>query len=499
MSIVETPAGQVEGTTDGGLEVFRGIPYASPPVGELRFRAPQPHPGWAGVREATEFGAVARQQPNEVFDQMMGGAPQAQSEDCLFLNVWTPGLDDAARPVMVWIHGGGLTIGSGSETYYDGSNLAARGDVVVVTINYRLGVLGFLHAPALGASNFGLRDQVCALEWVRDNVASFGGDPGNVTIFGESAGGLSVASLMASPQTDGLFQRAIVQSGGVRRNATAVQAERAGAELCSYLGLDPTDADGLRAIDADALLEAQARQEQAAAALMRDGGIPEPSSVPVIDGEFLLETQLAAIVKGRAAAVPTLIGTMDEEWNLFGAMSGAGPVAEADAIRTLDRLHGDGRRVYDAYREARTARGESATATEILNAASSDSWFVVASERFADAQSRFQPQTFSYVFDWKSPAMEGALGSCHALDIPFTFGTQGRGPEFAGSGPAADALANCVMDSWTAFARSGDPSTPELSWPAYEADTKARVMLGPNVRVEQHWRAAERAVWDGVI
>ena len=499
-TVVKTTQGKLRGRREDGLHVFRGVPYAAPPVGDLRFRAPQPHHGWDDIRDASEFGPIALQRPNEALDQIMGGAPQAQSEDCLFLNVWTPGLDDAARPVMVWIHGGGLTIGSGSETYYAGGNLAARGDVVVVTINYRLGVLGFLHLPALGETNFGLRDPLAALEWVRDNIARFGGDPRNVTIFGESAGGLSVASLMASPRTDGLFQRAIVQSGGVRRHVPPVDAAAIGEAICAHLGLEPDDVDGLRAVSAEAILDAQNNvvlttdaEESAGAAA------GEPTAAPVIDGDFLLEPQLDAIAIGRAAGVSTLIGTMDEEWNLFGLMFAGEPPDEGDVVERLNLLHGNGRQVYDTYRRARKSRGESVSPTAILNAASGDSWFIVGSERLADSQSKHQPQTFSYTFDWKSPGFGGVLGSCHALDIPFTFGTHAVMPEFAGSGPEADALANCVMDAWTSFARTGNPSTSGMNWPSYDTETRSRVMFGAQIRVEDHWRAEERSVWHGVI
>ncbi len=497
---VDTRQGKLQGKQEDGLHVFRGVPFAAPPVDDLRFRAPQPHPGWSGVRDASEFGPIAMQRPNVALDQMMGGVPQSLSEDCLFLNVWTPGLDDNARPVMVWIHGGGLTFGSGSETYYTGANLAARGDVVVVTINYRLGVLGFAHLPVLGETNFGLRDQAAALEWVRDNIGNFGGDPGNVTIFGESAGGLAVAALMASPQCAGLFQRAIVQSGGVRRNVPAESAAQVGQAICDHLGLSHDDADGLRAIDVEAILDAQHNvvlttdNEQSAG-----GAVGEPTAAPVVDGDFLLEPQLESIAMGRAAGISLLIGAMDEEWNLFGALAPSDPPSEADVVQRLDLLLGDGRAAYDTYRRAREQRGESVAPPAILNAASGDSWFIVASERLADAQSQHQPQTFSYTFDWKSPAFGGVLGACHALDIPFTFGTQGLMPEFAGSGPEADALANSVMDAWIAFAHCGDPSTPNLAWPAYNTSTRSRVMLGPNIRVEDHWRAEERSVWEGVI
>ena len=223
-AIIQTEAGRIHGSSENGLSVYRGVPFAAPPVGELRFRVARPHPGWDDVLDCESFRPISPQVPNEALDSMLGLAPQEQSEDCLFLNIWTPGTDADARPVMVWIHGGAFTIGSGSDGLYNGAMLASRGDVVVVTINYRLGALGFLHLPALDESNFGMRDQVAALRWVRDNIASFGGDPGNIMIFGESAGGMSVASLMGSPEAQGLFHKAIPQSGAGHHGIEDVQA-----------------------------------------------------------------------------------------------------------------------------------------------------------------------------------------------------------------------------------------------------------------------------------
>ena len=244
-AIAQTTAGQIEGTEENGLCVFRGIPFAAPPIGDLRFKAPRPVEPWNGGREARTFGPISLQAPNEMLDALLPPAdpPQPQSKDCLYLNVWTPGLDDASRPVMVWIHGGAFTIGSGSEEYYNGANLASRGDVVIVTINYRLGALGFLNLPALGETNFGMRDQVAALKWVQANIANFGGDPNNVTIFGESAGGMSVASLMASPEAAGLFQKAIPQSGAGHNALTAEETNATAYKFCEALGVDPNDVD----------------------------------------------------------------------------------------------------------------------------------------------------------------------------------------------------------------------------------------------------------------
>ena len=267
-----------------------------------------------------------------------GLAPQEQSEDCLFLNIWTPGTDAAARPVMVWIHGGAFTIGSGSDGLYDGAMLASRGDVVVVTINYRLGALGFLHLPALEESNFGMRDQVAALRWVRDNIASFGGDPGNIMIFGESAGGMSVGSLMGSPEAQGLFHKAIPQSGAGHHGIEDVQAVTHGQQFCEFLGVDPEDPTALQSASVSDLLEAQAQLEQNMLyTAMEEGNQPEMPFRPIIDGEFLTEMPIDAVRAGQASGVAALIGCLDEESKLFAAMV---PTEAAERGR---RHRGDGR------------------------------------------------------------------------------------------------------------------------------------------------------------
>ena len=498
MAIAETTAGKVEGTTADGIEVFRGIPFAAPPVGDLRFRAPQPHPGWKGIRDATAFGPISLQMLNEGLDALLPSEPQPQDEDCLFLNIWTPGVDDERRPVLVWIHGGGFTIGSGSEAYYEGAKLAARGDVVVVTINYRLGALGFLHVPAVGETNFGMRDQAFALQWVRDNIANFGGDPGNVTIFGESAGGMSVAVLMGSPEAAGLFHKAIPQSGAGSNANSLEDAEATGAKFLELLGVDAEDLDALRAVPAESILAAQGQLELAMFAEMAEGEMPRMGFSPVVDGEFLTEIPVDAVANGQSASVSALIGHLDEEWKLFTAIIPGDPPNEEDVVQRLTAMGLDGRRAYDVYRDARTSRSEPANPADIFEAAAGDSLFGIPAVRLADAQSSQQPGTYVYLFDWKSPGLNGALGACHALDIPFVFGTYDDAPDFAGSGPEADALAETVMDAWLAFARSGNPATESTDFPAYDAETRPQLVFGENIRVEHNWRAEERSVWEGV-
>ena len=502
----QTTAGTIEGTEEHGLCVFRGVPFAAPPVGELRFKPPQPVEPWDGVREAKTFGPISLQASNEMLEALLppSDPPQPQSEDCLYLNVWTPGLDDA-RPVMVWIHGGAFTIGSGSEDYYNGANLASRGDVVIVTINYRLGALGFLNLPALGQTNFGMRDQVAALKWVQDNIANFGGDPGNVTIFGESAGGMSVASLMASPEAAGLFQKAIPQSGA-GHNALSVEETNATAlKFCQALGVDPDDVDALMAADPADILAASVAVDPLASAEsatdMADAGAsatPQMPFQPVIDGAFLSQLPIDHIRDGSADGVATLVGSLDEELKLLAAAGPADPMSEEAATAMFGMMHPDPESAYATYRAARRERGEDDSPDEIFVAAIGDIMLRIPGLRLADAQTSRAP-TYAYLFDWKSPGMDGALGSCHALELPFVFGTHDTAPEFCGSGPVADAFSELTMDTWLAFAKTGNPATAGAEAPAWDAEAKPIQVLGDNPRVEHDWRGPEVGVWDEVI
>ena len=499
-AIAETTAGKIEGTEEDGLCVFRGVPYAAPPIGELRFRAPQPPEPWDGVRATQAFSPIAPQVSNPVLEDLLPtpDPPQPQSEDCLYLNVWTPSLG-GARPVMVWIHGGAFTIGSGSEEYYDGANLAARGDVVIVTINYRLGAFGFVNLPALGETNFGMRDQIAALQWVQANIANFGGDPGNVTIFGESAGGMSVGSLMASPEAAGLFHKAIPQSGAAHNALTMEETEATGRKFAEHLGVAPDDVDGLRAASTADVLAASVSVDPLASGDMSDAASPTPQMPfqPVIDGAFLSRLPIEHIREGSADGVATLVGSLDEEMKMIIAAVPQDP-SEEDVIAGLSAMHPDGAAAYAAYRAARRERGEDDSPGEIFIAVIGDVMLRLPGLRLADAQTSRAP-TYAYLFDWKSPGLDGKLGSCHALEIPFVFGTHGGAPDFAGSGPAADALAEATMDTWLAFARSGNPTNAAVEAPAWDAETKPITVLGENNRVEHNWRGEELSVWDGVL
>lgn len=464
---VETDAGRLAGLRRGGILSFRGVPFAQPPLGSLRWRMALPCAPWSGVRDATRSGAVCPQAVSQI-EALTGGMMGAQSEDCLYLNVWTPGCDAAKRPVMVWIHGGAFVIGAGSQSTYGGEHLAGR-DIVVVTLNYRLGAFGFLNladatdGDALGSGAEGLGDQVLALDWVKRNIAAFGGDPDNVTIFGESAGGMSVGALLASPAARGLYHKAIPQSGAAHTGYDRERSTRVARALLDTLGLKPQDSRRLSGIPADAILKAQISL-LAAARSGRDtrklGGLP---FTPTIDGTILPVRPIDAVRAGSAAGIPLLTGTTREEWKLF---TGADPRMRLMSARRL------GEHVVRLARETAPAiLGAYCEGSpfERLNAIMTDKNFTVPMIRLAEAQAPRAP-VYAYRFDWRSPLLGGIMGACHALELGFVFGTHGQRParRFFGSGPAADALAGAMMDCWTAFARTGNPATSASgTWPAY--------------------------------
>lgn len=503
MTRVETASGALEGAREGGLDVFRGISYAQPPVGELRLRAPRPPQPWSGVRSATEFGPWAPQ--NAAGDPLTGETPATQDEDCLTLNVWTPGSDGSGRPVMVWIHGGGFTGGSGASALYGGARLAERGDVVVVTINYRLGILGFLAHPGLAdaeaggaAGNWGLLDQVAALRWVGENIAAFGGDPDNVTIFGESAGGMSVTDLLAMPSAHGLFRRAIAQSGPPSGVSMATAEEHASKLLAEFSFTEPAQ---LRSLPVDALLSAQGTVLTSRAG----GGL---ILVPVVDGASMPIAPLQAFSDGSAARVPFMVGTNRDEAKLFMVQDPKNRDPDDDLVlRRVDRglafagIELSPARLLDAYRNARADRGDPTDPRDLWSAIESDRMFRIGSLRAASAQARWQPETYCYLFTWESPAMGGALGACHAIEIPFVLGNldvPGM-DRFAGSGPEAVALSEQMMDAWIGFARSGNPSHAGIpAWPTYDEATRSTMVFGRATHLEDAPMEAERALWDEV-
>jgi para-nitrobenzyl esterase len=504
-AIVSTRYGKFAGEEQGGLRVFKGVPFAAAPDGPRRWLAPETPASWSGVRDARHFGAVAPQNPvrNKALAAMI--IEHAQSEDCLNLNVWTPGLDRARRPVMVWIHGGGFTIGSGSQEIYDGSVLARRGDTVVVTLNYRLGPLGFLrlndvtHGQIPSSGNEGLLDQIAALQWVRGNIAEFGGDPDNVTIFGESAGGMSVGALLAMPSAHGLFHKAIAQSGSCDTVSSVARANLTAERVLAKLGVSADDADAIRALPIAQLL---------AGALGADGKTPDRAFgmayQPVVDGTVIPRELIEMVAQGSAAGVAVMVGSNLEEWKLFSAMD---PEAQnADKAVLLEHLSkrltaNFASSLIATYESARATAGASISAPELYSAIETDRVFRMPGVRLAEIHGRSERRVYNYIFTWRSPAMGGLLGSCHALDLGFVFGTNHLAGMrlFAGDAPAAEKLASEMQDAWLAFARNGDPSCESLgAWPGYTVARRATMLFGENSGVADAPFEQERRAWDGV-
>jgi para-nitrobenzyl esterase len=484
--VVQLHDGRVRGTWSDGVARFRGIPYAT----AARFALPVPVTTPTDL-DATDFGPIAPQVGGAQFQR----ADLVQDEQCLSLNVWTPGADGAGRPIMVWIHGGAFRSGSGASPLYEGTTLAARGDVVVVTINYRLGLLGYLGHPDLmvdgtACANWGILDCVEALRWVRAHGAAFGGDPDDVTIFGESAGASAVSLLCAMPAARGLFHKAVVQSGAPL-TSTMARAVEVAERAVALAGVgDVTD---LRDLPVGQILAVQQQMETETT---------EPMWIPAVDGSSIPTLPGRAIGEGSAAGIPLLLGSNVDEWRLYAAADPHSRDLDEDRLRSrlersfpTDRLDG----LIDAVRDARSARGEGAAPNDLFYAIETERVFRVPALRIADSQAAQAP-TFVYLFGWGSPAMGGWLGACHGLEIAFVFGNQGRGElaAFTGSGPKADALAERMMDAWLAFVRTGDPSTPELPWPPHDPATRPTMVFDVTSGLRHAPRDEERAAIDAL-
>ena len=496
--LVRTTAGLVCGVPGlvDGISAFWGIPYAAPPVGALRLLPPQPPRPWVGEREAAVAGPVAPQRQGPL-EGALGGYGEPD-EDCLTLNVWTPGPEPAGgRPVLVWVHGGSFTTGAGGIPWYDGSRLAARGDVVVVTFNYRLGALGFLHLADLageawaGSGNIGLLDQLATLRWVRANIAEFGGDPEQVTVFGESAGAMSIATLLAMPEAAGLFSQVILQSGAGtfvqdRETATALAAA-----VLDELGVPRADPSRLADVPVAAVLEAQA------VASGRRSGVGL-AFMPVVDGSTLPSWPEAALAAGSAAGVPVVTGTTRDEMRLFSAVAPDAFAAEDEGalVRHVAAIPDVGPEHAPAIVAAYRRRWPDLTPTDLHVTIHTDHAFRRPAQRLATLQAQAGSRAWSYWFTWASPIFGGMLGSYHGLEIPFVFDNLDR-PAIdllTGGGEHLQALADRMAGAWLAFARGGDPG-----WPAYDpagARTTMRFDLPPELVDDPH--PDLRAAWESI-
>jgi len=495
-----------EGTVRGaafvleGREVsrFLGIPYAGSPAGARRFLPPVPAAGWTGVREGTATGPAAPQNPE--IPAPPGRKPRTWSEsDCLNLNVWTPEPGGSGLPVLVWVHGGAYVSGSGSDAMYDGGNLAGATGTVVVTFNYRLGALGFLHlADLLGAeyadsSNVALLDVLEALRWVKRNIAAFGGDPDNVTLFGESAGAAAVGTLLGMPASQGLFRRAIMQSGTAERYRRPEDSSRISREFLSLCGLD--DARDLLTLPAERLLEAQEQLVQRFGA--QTFAVPLPFQ-PTVGTPSLPVPPLETVRRGLNSEVDLLIGTNLHEGSFAVEMRPKNPLEPSHAERAATVLADAGvpGREAEYARALASALGAEPSGKQLLEAAISDAVYRQPSNRLLEARHGSAGNNFSYLFTWRSPAMGGKLGACHALEIPFVF-RQLASPEaeFLTRGTAPQNLSDMMSAAWTGFARTGQPAAPGLPvWPDYWP-AHGMMVLDEQPWVENDPRGELREFW----
>lgn len=503
--VATTHEGRLEGEFGAhGVSVFRGVSYAAPPVGALRLRAPVPMRTWQGTRDARRFRAPAPQDHGPLLDI------STPDEDCLTLNVWTPACDRRRRAVMVWIHGGSFTVGSGAQGVYDGSMLAEHGDVVVVTLNYRLGALGFsflrdLLGPAHElASNPGLLDQLAALAWVQRNIDAFGGNPDNVTVFGGSAGAMCIGSLLAVPRAQGLFRRAILQSGAAHHATSRDDASRIAEVLLHRLGVDPNRPDKLWSVPAAAIVMAQrACLRETILRGPRTRRLPQGAMtlIPVGDGELLPDGPFDAIAAGAARGVDLLIGTNEDEWNyfLFLVEADKQELDEATLHKVCEqRLPGRGSEAVALYR---SVLGGRLSPAGIYAAIESDRTFRIPVLRLAEAQLAHRGTTFMYRFGFHSPMFGGEMGACHGLETPFVFGTvDGEfGRAFSGGGAQAVDLSRRMRAAWAAFAHTGDPNHEGLpEWRPYEPSRRETMRLAPHCELQSAPLEAVRPFWDGV-
>lgn len=462
---VMTPLGAIRGVDKGGPLQFTGIPYAQPPVGPLRFAAPEPVRPWRGVLDATGPAIVAPQGRSRLVDAV-GDFAAPQSEDCLHVTVTTPAADHARRPVLVWLHGGGYSSGGGAIDWYDGRTLADEGDVVVVGVNYRLGPLGFLNVTGVGNGDAGLLDMIEALRWVRDNVEAFGGDPGNITVFGQSAGAHSTMFMLTMPEARRLFHRAILQSppGGVAP-LTIAQAERNATLLHGALGYRSLPADSIRQRLRDEPVErllAAAKQVAGETAVL--GGVAPPF-LPVIDGLGTPDLLAAAAARGAdEAGIPLIIGTTrDEAWSMIHGQ----PAAEVtrDQVQALVDTAGSTTTHRDLPWWTQRA---APSPVEVLADVMTDRTFTVPAHTFAEMLDSRGGAVWAYRLDWSPTG--SPLGACHCLELPLVFGTAdawSTAPMTAGADPAQqEALSTLIRRYWLSFARTGEPAN-DLPWPRY--------------------------------
>jgi para-nitrobenzyl esterase len=480
--VVATRAGRIRGLVKDGVQQFWGVPYGASTAGPNRFMPPKPPAAWSGVRDHFQIGlnaliAPGAEEPAPVVTAL--NRLSEQGEDCLSVNVFTPALDNAARPVMVWMHGGGFSAGAGNYLLYDGTNLAKKEDVVVVVVNHRLNIFGFLHLADIGgdkwaqSTNVGVQDLVATLAWVRDNIENFGGDPDRVTIFGQSGGAGKTTTLMAMPSAQGLFHRSIAQSGSAMRGTPASEASEGAERLLAKLGLRTNQLDRLQQLSA----------EEIQAAYYSEPQIPRLGSGPVIDGAIIPRHQWDPTAPAYSADVPLMMGSTETENGWVGP-----PPYELSDGDMRDRF-------------TRLAGGDAAGGQELLglykrlhpNTRNQMLWLTAESDNTrrwnAQALGRLKHEqgrapSYLYFFDWYSPVHNDRMGAYHTLDIPFVFYNMDIGASMTGSSQARYELGHVMSAAWAAFARNGNPNHADMPvWPAFNPNEYPTMMFGDEVRV----------------
>ena len=511
-SAAETTSGKIAGISNGGVHAFKGVPYGAPTGGRNRFMPPQKPQPWPGIRSATDWAGRAPQAPSAARRRKelsgLSGASDvlAESEDCLTLNIWTRGLNDGGkRPIMVWYHGGGFSYGSSNAPRLDGTNLAALHDVVVVTVNQRLNIIGHLHLAEIGGAAFaqsgnaGTLDMVAALQWVKDNAGQFGGDPGNVTIFGQSGGGAKVSTLLAMPAARGLFHRAIVMSGSAIRLNTRERANKLAEAVLKHFGLKSAQVSDLQAVPFKQLIAAIGPARKMV------GPTDHPfldryDFGPVVDGTILPGHPFDPVATEVSADIPILVGGVKDEMAIYLAPDDKvwNRVLTEDEMRAqiMPVAGAATDRVIELYR---TLFPGSSPADRLISALT-DSNFRIRSLLLAERKAaQGRAPVWLYSFDWETPVFGGKLKAYHALDVPFVFNTIDN-VNATDRGLVAHELSRRMAATWAAFARTGKPENPAIPrWPAYTLGDRSTMIFNRDCSVVGDYGGEARALWKQIV